>query len=156
MYLITDGRLGRIPVRIRVLDSGTVEAELSVPEGTCTAAVSPKGGFSVTASSGESISPDDEGVFRAPGLCLRAMGCQRCGGSETGLFDADGNVLFRLKSFLGAMCTGTTVYVLDDVEAVRIDVRYSIEGDDAVSDTKITLPDGRTFGKREVRDAFKG
>lgn len=156
MDLITDGRLGRVPVRIRVLDSGTVEAELYVPGGTCTASVSPKGRFSVSTASGDPVEPGEDGTFRTPGLSLRAMGCQMCGGSETGLFDADGNVLFRVKSFLGAMCTGTTVYVLDGVEAVRIDVRYSIEGDDAVSDTKITLPDGRTFGKREVRDAFKG
>lgn len=156
MYHLMDGRLGEVPVRISVLDSGDVEAELSVPGGTYVASAAPAGGFFLRTVSGEGIEPDDEGVFRAPGLYLRAMGCQMCGGSEMGLVDGDGNVLFRVKSFLGAMCTGATISVLGDVEAVRTDVRYSIKGDDAISDTRITLPDGRVLEKREVRDAFRG
>ena len=151
---VADGNLGSVPVNISVLDDGTVEASLITGGGCFTALSSPRGEFSVRSPSGETLEADEGGVFQMPGFYLRSSDCQRCGGGERTLSDRDGNVLFSAKSFLGAMCAGTTVTVLDGIRAVKTDIKYSISGKDAFTDITITLPDGTSVEKRGVRPAI--
>ena len=151
---IADGTLGDVPVSVTVMDNGNVEATLVTGSGCYIAVSSPRGDFSVRSPSGEVIVPDGDGVFEAPGFYLRASGEQRCGGGTDVLSDRAGNVLFKVTSFLGAMCAGSTIHVLGDLEAVKTEIKYSIVGKDAFTDTKVFLPDGSTFETREVRPAI--
>ncbi len=97
--------LGDIPVRFSALDGGDIEAVLETPDGNYVARSTFRGDYSVKSPSGEDIPKGEDGVFEAPGLYLREVESRRCGGSDWGLYDSAGRMLFATEFVLASMCS---------------------------------------------------
>ena len=157
---VFDGRIGVVAVKAVVDDLGYSDVSSDAGDTHVVVSSNYRGVFTIVASDGgtdaEQKDFDDRVEFRVGDRVLATVRSeQRCGGGSVTVTDFAGNVLLSVSNFLGAMCAGFTVSTVNDLVLTKNDEKYRVEGDYAVTEFRITLPDGKVVEKSNVRPVEK-
>ena len=154
-FEVFDGALGDVRVKAVVDDLGY--SDVTVDRGDTHLVVSSnyRGVFTVVASDdttdAEQKDYDDRVEFVAGDKALATVKPdQRCGGATVVVTDFAGNTVLTVTSYLGSMCAGMTVKTVNDVVLTQNEEKYKVEGNYAITEFRITLPDGSVLERSNV------